>query len=44
MLNDDTAYRVKVCNIGNLTTPQFNMLPVTRDVFVEKYEKVWLIW
>ena len=27
-------------NIGNRTTPQFNMPPVTLDVFVEKY----LIW
>ena len=45
MLNDDTGYRVKMCNIGNLTTAhgQFNMLPVTRDVFVENYGKVWLI-
>ena len=36
-LNDDTvtAFRVKVCNMGNRTTPQFNMLQVTRDVFVE---------
>ena len=28
----------KVCNIDNHTAPQFNMLPVTWDVFVEKYE------
>ena len=43
MMNDDTASRVKVCNIGNRTDPQFNMLPVVWDVFVEKYEKFWLI-
>ena len=35
---------VKVYNIDNRTAPQFNMLSVTQDVFVEKYEKLWLIW
>ena len=32
-----------VFNSGNRTTPQFNMLPVTLDVFVGKYEKLWSI-
>ena len=33
-----TAACFKVCIIGNNTAPQFNMLPVTLDVFVERYK------
>ena len=37
-----TASSVKACNISNHTTQQFNMLSVRWDIFVEKYEKLWL--
>ena len=39
--NDETPSRIKVCNIDNRILP--NMLPVTYNVYIEKYEQLWLI-
>ena len=39
-MNDDTAARVKVCSIGNRTTPQFNNATGYMRRFGEKVRKI----